>query len=105
MCFVIISFLKYLHITTPQLDSSHPFFFSPYRSGGELNTSHARESHQIGRQRLLQASPLQGWVRHEGADMLTDTRPLSSFTLWLTAVFANMQTDKISCLYSRQASG
>lgn len=55
--------------------------FYPPRSGGELNTSHARESHQIGCQRLLQASPLQGWVRHESADRLTDTHPLPLFAL------------------------
>lgn len=39
--------------------------FHPLRSGGELNTGHAGESHQTGRQRLLQTSPLQGWVRDE----------------------------------------
>lgn len=42
--------------------------FYPPRSGGELNTSYARESHQIGCQRLLQASPLQGWVRNESVE-------------------------------------
>lgn len=43
-----------------------PSLFDPLRGGGELNTGHARESHQTGRQRLLQTSPLQGRVRNEG---------------------------------------
>lgn len=45
---------------------SHSLTFSlvyPRRGGGELNTGHAGESHQTGRQRLLQTSPLHGWVR------------------------------------------
>lgn len=45
------------HRVSCSLSPLLPLFY-PLRSGGELNTGHARESHQTGRQRLLQTSPL-----------------------------------------------